>query len=38
VQYFGLIPIGIGLALLIYYFVEGKKLQAQMPGKLPPAA
>jgi hypothetical protein len=31
VQYFGLIPIGVGLALLIYYFVEGRKLP-------PPAA
>ncbi len=38
VRYFALIPIGIGLALLIYYFVEGKKLQAEMLRKLPPAA
>jgi hypothetical protein len=30
--------IGIGLALLIYYFVEGKKLQAELLKKLPPAA
>ena len=37
VQYFGLIPIGVGLALLIYYFVEGKKLQAQAQEKRPPA-
>jgi len=38
VRYFGLIPIGIGLALLIYYFVEGKKLQAELLKKLPPVA
>lgn len=25
VRYFGLIPIGVGLAFLIYYFVEGRK-------------
>lgn len=26
VRNFGLIPLGVGLALLIYYFVEGRKL------------
>ena len=26
VRYFGLIPAGVGLAFLIYYFVEGRKL------------
>jgi hypothetical protein len=26
VRYFGLIPVGVGAALLIYYFVEGRKL------------
>jgi hypothetical protein len=26
----GLIPLGIGLAYLIYYFVEGRKLEAQL--------
>ncbi len=30
VRNFGLIPIGVGLAFLIYYFVEGRK---QVPGK-----
>jgi hypothetical protein len=38
VRYFALIPIGVGLALLIYYFVEGKKVQAEMQRKLPPSA
>lgn len=37
-RYFALVPIGIGLALLIYYFAEGKKLQAEMLRKLPPGA
>ena len=36
VQYFGLIPAGVGLAQLIYYFAEGKKLQAEMMEKRPP--
>jgi hypothetical protein len=36
VKFFGLVPIGVGLALLIYYFVEGKKLQAGAAGP-PPA-
>jgi len=27
VAWFALIPIGVGLALLIYYFVEGRKLR-----------
>jgi hypothetical protein len=35
-RYFALVPIGIGLALLIYYFAEGKKLQAELLRKLPP--
>ena len=26
VRYFGLIPAGVGAALLIYYFIEGRKL------------
>ena len=29
VAWFALIPIGVGLALLIYYFVEGRKLLLQ---------
>jgi hypothetical protein len=32
VAYFALIPIGVGLALLIYYAVEGRK-QAMQPGQ-----
>lgn len=35
---FGLIPTGIGLAYLIYYFVEGRKLelkQIEEDGRLP---
>jgi hypothetical protein len=36
VRYFGLIPAGVGLAFLIYYFVEGRKLQGSAPGS-PPA-
>jgi len=35
-RYFALIPIGIGLALLIYYLVEGKRLQAEIQRKPPP--
>jgi hypothetical protein len=35
VQYFGLVPIGVGLALLIYYFVEGRKLPPVAPGQSP---
>ena len=31
VALFALIPIGVGLALLIYYFVEGRKLAARPP-------
>ena len=27
--FFGLIPLGIGLAYLIYYFVEGRKIEAR---------
>jgi len=37
-SYFALIPVGIGLALLIYYFAEGKKLQAEMLRRLSPGA
>ena len=37
VQYFGLIPAGVGLAFLIYYFVEGRKLPPASPGAPPPA-
>jgi hypothetical protein len=37
-RYFALIPIGIGLALLIYYFAEGRKLHAETVRKLPPGA
>ena len=39
VRYFGLIPAGVGLAFLIYYFVEGRKAQADAsgrPGAAPP--
>jgi Domain of unknown function (DUF6249) len=32
VAWFALMPIGVGLALLIYYFVEGRK-QAMQPGR-----
>jgi hypothetical protein len=35
VRYFGLIPAGVGLALLIYYFVEGRKLPPG--GSTPPS-
>ena len=31
VAWFALMPIGVGLALLIYYFVEGRKLVQQPP-------
>jgi hypothetical protein len=31
VAWFALMPIGVGLALLIYYFVEGRKLAQQPP-------
>ena len=31
VAWFALIPIGVGLALLIYYFVEGRKLVQSPP-------
>ena len=33
VRYFGLIPAGVGLAFLIYYFVEGRKAQADASGR-----
>ena len=35
VRYFGLIPAGVGLAFLIYYFVEGRK-QPLAGQSLPP--
>jgi hypothetical protein len=35
VRYFGLVPAGVGLAMLIYYFVEGRKLPPV--GPTPPA-
>ena len=35
VRYFGLIPAGVGAALLIYYFVEGRKLPPG--GPTPPS-
>ena len=35
VQFFGLVPMGIGLAMLIYYFVEGRKLPPVAPGQPP---
>jgi Domain of unknown function (DUF6249) len=35
VRYFGLIPAGVGAALLIYYFVEGRKLPPA-GGAVPP--
>jgi Domain of unknown function (DUF6249) len=31
VAWFALMPVGVGLALLIYYFVEGRKLLGQQP-------
>jgi len=31
VAWFALIPVGVGLALLIYYFVEGRKLIQSLP-------
>ena len=37
VRLFGLIPIGVGVAFLIYYTVEGRKLPAGSPES-PPAA
>jgi hypothetical protein len=37
VRLFGLIPIGVGAAYLIYYAVEGRKLTARGPEE-PPAA
>ena len=37
VRFFGLIPAGVGLAFLIYYFVEGRKLPPA-PAGTPPAA
>ena len=36
VRFFGLIPAGVGLAFLIYYFVEGRKLPPASAGS-PPA-
>ena len=37
VRYFGLIPIGVGLAFLIYYFVEGRKQPLAGAGSPPMA-
>jgi hypothetical protein len=37
VRFFGLIPAGVGLAFLIYYFVEGRKLPPVSAGS-PPAS
>jgi hypothetical protein len=37
VRYFGLIPAGVGAALLIYYFVEGRKLPPGGPPTPPQA-
>jgi hypothetical protein len=37
VRYFGLIPAGVGAALLIYYFIEGRKLPPA-GGSPPPGA
>ena len=28
-MFVGLVPLGIGLAYLIYYFVEGRKIEAR---------
>jgi len=36
VRFFGLIPAGVGLAFLIYYVVEGRKLPPAAAGS-PPA-
>ena len=33
VRYFGLIPVGVGLAFLIYYFIEGKHEVAAFRAK-----
>ena len=35
VRYFGAIPAGVGLAFLIYYFVEGRKLPPASSGAPP---
>jgi hypothetical protein len=35
VRFFGLIPVGVGLAFLIYYFVEGRKLPPASTGSPP---
>lgn len=34
VAWFALMPIGVGLALLVYYFVEGRKEAARPPTEL----
>lgn len=36
VQFFALMPIGVGVALLIYHAVEGKKLQSRLLEQHPP--
>ena len=38
VRYFGLIPAGVGLAFLIYYVVEGRKLPPAASPGMPPSA
>ena len=37
VRYLGLVPAGVGLAYLIYYFVEGRKLPPAGQGSTPGA-
>ena len=37
VRYLGLVPAGVGLAYLIYYFVEGRKLPPAGEGSTPGA-
>jgi len=37
VRYLGLVPAGVGLAYLIYYFVEGRKLPPAGQGSIPGA-
>jgi hypothetical protein len=38
VRYFATIPAGVGLAFLIYYFVEGRKLPPASTTERPPPA
>lgn len=37
VKFFGMIPGGVGLAFLVYYFVEGRKLPPTTPDTRPTA-